>query len=172
MFRVRTAITEDIESIVKLVESAYRGDVSRQGWTTEADLIDGQRTDRYEVKNIIEDDKSLILLAEEDKQLLGSVHLLNKGDVAYLGMFAVSPERQGAGVGKSLISYAEKMAHKEWKCCSVEMTVITQRIELIHWYTKQGYELTGESRPFPYGDERYGIPKRDDLILDVLTKVF
>src|SRR4051794_13241714 len=42
----REAGPADLGAIVALVESAYRGESSRAGWTTEADLLDGQRTDR------------------------------------------------------------------------------------------------------------------------------
>lgn len=170
MHKFRKARSDDIENIVKLVESAYRGDASRRGWTTEADLIDGQRTDKNEVTNLINADNSEIILCESNKNLTASVYIVNKGDYAYMGMFAVSPLSQGQGIGKALLKYIEQKVCLEWGSKAIEMSVITQREELISWYKKQGYELSGETRAFPYGDVRYGIPKRDDLVLDVLNK--
>lgn len=170
MYQFRKALKKDIESIVKLVESAYRGDESRQGWTTEADLIDGQRTDKNEVTDLINAEGSQIILCEEGQQLMASVYIVNKGDIAYMGMFAVSPSSQGKGIGKALLAYIENFVSTQWQSKLIEMSVITQRLELISWYKKQGYELSGETRDFPYGDERFGIPKRDDLLLDVLRK--
>ena len=170
MYKFRKAELEDSVRIVSLVESAYRGEKSLKGWTTEADLLGGQRTDSREVKQLISQLNSQIILCELNSELLGSVHILNKGNYTYLGMFAVSPEAQGKGVGKAVLGYIESMVEKKWDAEYIEMTVITQRVELINWYIKHGYELSGEKRPFPYGDSRYGIPKRDDLVLDVLKK--
>lgn len=167
---IRKASLEDVENIVALVESAYRGEKSQQGWTTEADLLDGQRTDREEVEQLILQADSQIIVSELANEIVASVHIINKGDYAYIGMFAVSPLAQGEGVGKTLLDYIEDLMQKKWQVKYSEMAVITQRVELINWYLKQGYELTGEKRPFPYGDIRYGIPKRDDLEFDVLKK--
>ena len=108
--------------------------------------------------------------------MLASVHIKKLVEInsdtskAYLGMFAVSPKFQNKGIGKALMTYAEKFVVAEWQCNKMEMTVIRQRKELVAWYEKLGYRVTGEVRDFPYGDERYGIPKREDLVLDVLEK--
>ena len=172
----RQADNKDIDAIVTLVDSAYRGESSRQGWTTEADLLDGRRTFSEEVARIIAAEQNAIVLLEDDEKLLASVHVKKLSSVnaiscrAYLGMFAVEPASQNLGIGKALLSYVEKLVVEEWLCSEMEMTVIRQRVELIAWYKKLGYQLTGEVRDFPYGDERYGIPKRDDLVLDVLVK--
>ena len=169
MYVYRLATKQDIARIVELVESAYRGEKSRVGWTTEADLLDGQRTDYRAVAEIIKTENDVIIVCEQNSRLLASVHLKKMPDYAYLGMFAVKPELQGKGVGKALLQYAEKLS-KDWACKYIEMTVITQRLELINWYQRQGYVLSGEKREFPYGDERYGIPRRDDLEMTVLVK--
>lgn len=166
----RNANKHDVTKIVKLVESSYRGDASRQGWTTEADLLAGQRTDQREVEALIRLKNSKIILYENKKDLMASVHVCNKGSYAYLGMFAVKPGCQGQGIGKLLLGYVENFVLKDWQCHYIEMAVISQRTELISWYEKQGYKLTEEIRPFPYGDERYGIPRRDDLTMNVLIK--
>lgn len=170
MLSCRKAGLADVEAIVALVQSAYRGESSRVGWTTEADLLDGTRTDAEEVAELIGKPNNYILLCERDNSLLASVHLDNKGDYAYLGMFAVSPQAQGEGVGKYLLTMAEEIVFQQWQCKLLEMTVITLRTDLIAWYERRGYQRTGSYRPFPYGQPRYGMPRRDDLVLEVLHK--
>lgn len=172
----RQAENKDVKAIVTLVDSAYRGETSRAGWTTEADLLGGRRTFSEEVEEIIAAVQNKIILLEHDDELLASVHI-KKSDSneangrAYLGMFAVSPKFQNQGIGKVLLKYVESFVAEEWQCSEMEMSVIRQRVELIAWYEKMGYRVTGETRAFPYGDERYGIPKREDLVLDVLVKL-
>lgn len=106
---------------------------------------------------------SLVLLAERDGALVACCHLEQQGDTGYFGMFAVSPELQAAGLGRRLLAEAERIARDEWQVMAMRMTVIEQRAELIAWYERRGYRLTGETRPFPYGDARFGLPRRDDL---------
>ena len=166
----RRAELRDVAAIVALVESAYRGDVSRQGWTTEADLLDGQRTDPEGVRALIEARDSRIVLAGNDAVLLASAHLERHGDWAYFGMFAVRPDLQGGGIGNEVLAACERIARDEWGCREMRMTVISARPELIAWYERRGYRATGETRPFPYGDPRFGLPKRDDLEFIVLSK--
>lgn len=151
-----------------LVESAYRGEPSRVGWTTEADLLDGQRTDAAEVGSIIGRPGSVIILAESEGALVGSCQLEGHGgDAAYFGMFAVRPSKQGAGIGRALIGEARRLAG-QWGCTVLTMTVIRQREDLIAWYRRLGFHPTGETKPFPYGDERFGRPRRPDLEFVVL----
>lgn len=166
----RTASHRDIDAIVALVESAYRGDSGRRGWTTESDLLDGQRTDAADVAATIGRPDSRILLLEEQGRLLASCHLERHGEAAYFGMFAVDPTHQAGGLGKRLLGEAERIAREEWNCHAMEMTVIVQRAELIAWYERRGYRRTGHYKPFPYGDARFGMPRRDDLRFEVLTK--
>ncbi len=152
-----------------LVESAYRGESSRVGWTTEADLLDGQRTDAAEVGSIMRRPGSVIILAESDDGLVGSCQLERHGeDAAYFGMFAVRPSEQGAGIGRALIGEARRLA-QEWGCAVLRMTVIRQREDLIAWYRRLGFHPTGETEPFPYGDERFGRPRRPDHEFVVLA---
>jgi ribosomal protein S18 acetylase RimI-like enzyme len=170
--KFRIATNNDVTDIVALVHSAYRGESSRAGWTTEADFLDGTRTDSQEVSDIINTPDNLILLCEQANQLLASVHLQKQGNTAYLGMFAVHPAMQNTGIGKSLLHAAELMAQQQWQCDHIHMTVITLRSELIAWYERRGYQRTGILKPFPYGQPRYGMPKRDDLLLEVIEKKF
>ena len=158
----RNAVAADIPAIVALVESAYRGEVSRAGWTTEADFLDGQRIDAEGVAADIGKTGSVIVLAEQDGQLLACCHLENTGEVCYFGMFSVAPHLQGGGIGKQLMQEAERVA-LAWQCTAMEMTVIDIRDELIAFYERRGYARTGIKKPFPYGDARFGLPLRDDL---------
>jgi len=166
----RDAGLADVSAVVALVESAYRGDASRAGCTTEADLLDGQRVDVVGVGEIVIRRNSRILLIEIDDVLVGCSHLEKRGDACHFGMFSVRPTRQGGGVGSRLIAEAERVARGEWNCSRMEMSVISLREELIAWYERRGYSRSGRFKPFPYGDARFGIPKRDDLRFELLVK--
>ncbi|HEY8682508.1 MAG TPA: N-acetyltransferase [Rhodanobacter sp.] len=166
----RAAGAADIPAIVALVESAYRGDSGRRGWTTESELLDGRRTDAQAVGELVNRPGSCILLAEVNGRLIASAHVERQGASGYFGMFAVDPDQQGGGLGKAVLAEAERMAREQWQCHAIRMTVIEQRAELIAWYQRRGYRRTGEYQPFPYGDERFGIPRRDDLRFEVLQK--
>jgi ribosomal protein S18 acetylase RimI-like enzyme len=168
--RFRPAVPADVGAVVALVESAYRGDASRAGWTTEADLLDGQRTDATEVRALIEGPRSRVVLAEQDAALVGSVVLRDEGGTAYLGMLTVRPTLQSAGIGRALVAEVERIAARELGATVMRMTVIAQRAELIAWYERRGYARTGEREPFPYGDPRFGRPRRDDLVFEVMRK--
>ncbi|MEU8804457.1 GNAT family N-acetyltransferase [Spirillospora sp. NPDC048819] len=166
----RTATPSDVPALVALIESAYRGDASRAGWTTEADILDGQRTDPEGVAAVVNDTAGRMLLAEVDGTLVACCQLENRAGHAYFGMFAVSPTLQGGGLGRQVLAEAERLAREEWAAQEMHMTVITAREELIAWYVRRGYVRTGETSPFPYGDERFGLPKRDDLEFELLVK--
>ncbi|GAA2586567.1 N-acetyltransferase [Streptomyces tubercidicus] len=166
----RTALDADVPGLVDLIESAYRGDISRSGWTTEADLLEGQRTDPEGVTAVVRNETGRLLIAERDGALIACCQLEHRGDHAYFGMFAVRPELQGGGLGKVIIAEAERTAQDIWGAREMRMTVIRQRTELIAWYERRGYRRTGERTPFPYGDERFGIPQRPDLEFELLVK--
>jgi len=167
--RFRLANRADVPHIVALVHSAYRGDHSRLGWTTEADLLDGQRTDPEEVEALIDAADSQLLVAERAGELVGNVLISRQGDAAYVGMLAVRPELQAQGIARALLHEVEGRVLAE-RLGRIEMTVIAQRPELIAWYERRGYRDTGLTRPFPYGDERFGLPRRPDLFFRVLEK--
>ncbi|AOP46989.1 GNAT family N-acetyltransferase [Streptomyces lydicus] len=166
----RTALATDVPELVTLIESAYRGDASRAGWTTEADLLEGQRTDPAGVAAVVNADGGRLLIAERDGELIACCQLEHRGDHAYFGMFAVRPELQGGGLGKIIIAEAERTAVETWGAREMRMTVIRQRAELIAWYERRGYRRTGQFTPFPYGDERFGIPQVADLEFELLVK--
>ena len=168
----RPATLTDIPALIALVTSAYRGDTSKQGWTTEADLLDGQRIDAEALRHDIERTDSRILLALEKGEVLACAHVAIEDGTGYFGMFAVSPDQQGSGVGKRMMAEAERLAREDWGLPGMRMTVIDIRDELIAFYERRGYARTGRKKPFPYGDERFGIPKRDDLRFEILEKRF
>jgi GNAT superfamily N-acetyltransferase len=168
----RAATPGDVATVVDLVESAYRGERSKTGWTTEADLLAGQRTDAEAVAAVIAAaDSRLLLATDENGHVVACCVIQQRRDgQAYFGTFAVQPGLQGGGVGKQVLAEAERVAREEWACETIEMTVIGQREDLIAWYGRRGYVATGEMRPFPYGDARFGLPKREDLYFVVLAK--
>ncbi|MDH6114833.1 GNAT superfamily N-acetyltransferase [Kitasatospora sp. MAP12-15] len=166
----RPATGSDTAALVALVESAYRGEASKAGWTTEADLLDGRRTDAAAVAELLAREDSRVLLAERDGELLACCQLERRGERAYFGMFSVRPDSQGGGLGRAVLAEAERYAREQWQAALLEMTVIVQRSELIAWYERRGYQRTGVLSPFPYGEERFGIPKRPDLAFETLVK--
>ncbi|MET8244197.1 GNAT family N-acetyltransferase [Streptomyces sp. NPDC005202] len=166
----RDATDADVDTLVALIESAYRGDASRAGWTTEADILQGQRTDPEGVLAVIKSPDSRLLTVERDGRVVACCQLEHRGDHAYFGMFAVSPTLQGGGLGKLVIAEAERQARETWGVTEMRMTVISVRDDLIAWYERRGYRRTGRMTPFPYGDERFGIPQRDDLQFELLVK--
>lgn len=167
----RAATEDDIDAIVALVTSAYRGDASRAGWTTEADLLDGDRIDPDVLRTDIARPRSRVLLAERDGALLACAHIAEDGGAGYFGMFSVQPTLQSGGIGSRVLAEAERVVRDEWALPAVRMTVIDVRGELIAWYERRGYRRTGIHKPFPYGDARFGLPKRDDLRFEVLEKL-
>lgn len=166
----RNATHDDIPALIALVTSAYRGEGSKQGWTTEADMLDGQRIDADALRHDIERPQSRVLIAEHGDEILACAHVAVEDGAGYFGMFSVRPQRQGDGFGKKVIAEAERIAREEWRLPAMRMTVIDIRDELIAFYERRGYRRTGVKKPFPYGDERYGIPKRDDLRFEILEK--
>lgn len=164
-----TATTADAETISQLVNSAYRGDYSKKGWTTEADLLGGQRTDKERILEMISDPNATVELLLIEHKIMGCVYLKKESETVYLGMLTVEPTQQTAGYGKALMTHAQDWA-KGQNAKTIRMTVIKQRTELITYYERQGFSLTGKTEPFPIEDPRFGVPKRKDLIFVELVK--
>ncbi len=155
---ITTATITDTNELTALVNSAYRGESSKQGWTTESHLLDGQRVDEVFMLSYLQDESVTILKHVNDEgQITGCVYLEIKGDKLYLGMLTVSPVEQGNGIGKQLLARADEYT-RDKNLEAITITVITTRHELIAWYERHGYQQTGEIRPF-HVDPRFGVPK-------------
>lgn len=158
-----------MHKIADLVNSAYRGELSKLGWTNEADIFDGERTNAEELSKLIDADSSLVLLCLHGSEIVGSVHLEKVEGGAYLGMLAVSPSLQGTGIGKRLMDKAELVACETWDCRKVSMTVVTLRHGLIAYYERRGYRRTGKVETLPANSWK-GTPKVASLQLEWLEK--
>lgn len=168
----RAARETDVDAIVDLVDSAYRGERSRAGWTSEADLVDGRRTDAAMVRGILAWSASGILLVTDAHDvILGCCQLAKAHGGAYFGMFAVQPTRQAGGLGKALLAEAESRARSTWGAATLTLTVLAPRTDIIEWYERRGYVRTGHRKPFPYGDSRFGRPRGPGLELVEFAKV-
>ena len=154
---LRPATPEDIAALHALIERGYRGESAKKGWTHEADLLGGQRTSTDELSGIITDPDQVILLAQSGGVLIGCVRVMRQGDgSAYLGMLTVDPVRQAGGMGRTLLEAAEAEARSRFGARRMEMTVISTRSELIAWYERRGYRLTGRTAPFPADVQDFG----------------
>ena len=165
------AKVKDLDNVAELVNQAYRG-LSAPDWSTEVGLVDGPRTNRQSLQEMIENGASIILLVQDNAscRLSGCVTLspIDSGEW-YLSMLAVGPQVQSSGVGKSIMTGAEKFA-RDAGAKSLKISVINVREKLIEWYERRGFAKTGQSEPFPFGDSNVGVPLRDDLALVTLTK--
>lgn len=156
---IQPATQADVPALNKLVNSAYRGESSRRGWATEADLIDGTRIDEAILQSLILDKNTTVFTYTEEGVILGCVELRKEKDNLYLGMLTVNPELQARGIGKKLMFAGEDFGRKHG-CKKVSITVVSVRDKLIAWYERHGYVLTGERKPFKMPDERFGIPRQ------------
>jgi ribosomal protein S18 acetylase RimI-like enzyme len=162
------ASAADVPELNVLVNSAYRGETSKKGWTTEANLLDGIRIDEETLRGYFDDPKVTILKnIDDDGQITGCVYLEDRRPKLYIGMFSVSPALQASGIGRALLLAAEDFA-REMNCPTLTMMVISARHELISWYERRGFKATGEVQPFHDG-EKFGIP-RQEIELIVLEK--
>jgi GNAT superfamily N-acetyltransferase len=146
---LRLATLDDAEVLTQLINRAYRGDSSRKGWTTEADLLTGSRINAEEVRDIIRSHNNVYLVGEENAQLIACVNLTQTDKGGYLGMFVIEPSEQARGLGKSFMQAAEAFVKENWKLTTMWLTVITVRSELIAYYERRGYVRTGRFSPFP-----------------------
>lgn len=160
----------EIDTLSQLVNSAYRGESSMKGWTTEAHLLGGQRVDPERISELIKTPENYILKALVKDEIVGCVHLEKIEDDCYLGMLTVKPTLQTGGIGRQILLASEAHALIVMKCKTVTMSVISTRKELIDWYLRRGYSLTGETKPFPMEDQRFGLPKVKHIDFVVLRK--
>jgi ribosomal protein S18 acetylase RimI-like enzyme len=150
---ITMATMADIVDIKNLLNHAYRGQASRQGWTTEAHLIAGNtRTNDAGLKEIMQKPGSIFIkYTNGQQQIIACVNLQQHSNKIYLGMFCVLPQLQGGGVGKQMLQAAEQYA-RYLQCTSIYMSVVSVRTELINWYKRSGYADTGERKPFVEDD--------------------
>jgi ribosomal protein S18 acetylase RimI-like enzyme len=170
--RIRAGRPADADTLTALIRSAYRGDDSRAGWTSEADLVEGERINAGQVRAMITDAGSLMLVGEDtdNEQIVACCQLRNEGaGLAYFGTFAVSPQAQGAGLGRQLMTEAERLAVSSFGATRLEMTVLAPQDKLIAYYERRGFRRSGETRPFP-ADPTSARPLVDDLYFVVLEK--
>jgi ribosomal protein S18 acetylase RimI-like enzyme len=168
-YKISAASSTDVPALNKLINSAYRGEESKKGWSTEADLLDGTRIDEAALRDIMQKPGTTFLKYEEGGSIFGCVELRAEGKKLYLGTLSVNPNIQNTGIGKKLL-YAGEDHARHIGCTTMTMTVIDGRQSLIDWYVRHGYQLTGERKPFIVPDERWGIPKQKLEFL-VLEKV-
>ena len=161
---IRPALEADIPELHALVESAYRGETARAGWTHEADLLEGPRTSTEALQAVLADPDELLLLVQDGAAIVGSVQLTRLSpSTTYLGMLTVKPGRQSGGLGKWIMNAAEEEARRRFGAETMELSVVSQRAELIAYYGRRGYRETGELKPFP-------IPLDPPFFLAVLRK--
>jgi Acetyltransferases len=171
MADIRLATPDDIPVLHALVESAYRGETSRAGWTTEADLLGGQRIDPAMLSEMLADPSQAILVAERPDGIIGCIAVAERANrTGYFGMLSVKPALQAAGVGRRLIDAAHRHMQQHYGAVRSRISVFPQRTTLIAWYERLGYRPTGETLPFAYGDLRFGEPLRDDLSFIVMER--
>jgi ribosomal protein S18 acetylase RimI-like enzyme len=166
---IAKVVAADIASLNTLINSAYRGEFSKKGWTTEAHILEGSRTTEAELLEIIQDKHNTILKYSEHNKIIGCVLLKAKENELYLGMLTVSPELQNSGIGKKLLQQAEVFA-AELGLPKIVMTVIFVREELISWYKRNGYVDTGVREPFPVS-EVFNPTTKESLEFMVLEKI-
>ena len=155
----RKATLSDVPTLNILVNTAYRGESAKLGWTTEADLIDGTRTDEASLIEMIADPMGHMELAIEDDLIIGCIYLHKDKDILYFGMLTVQPGQQGKGLGSILLKRGEDLG-KSWGMKSTRMTVISERPELIEYYERRGFTWNGETEPFPDHDPKNGKPRK------------
>ena len=171
MISFRTAVSRDASTIVPFINGGYRGEGSKRGWTTEADILGGQRIDAEKIEEIIAAPESRVELAlDESGALVGCVHLKKESpDTCYLGLLTVDPARQALGLGKRILEHADAVA-RDWECRRMRMTTISVRAELLAYYERRGYARTGATEPFPENEPRFGLPKVRGLTFVELIK--
>lgn len=173
--RTRIATAADVPALHALIESAFRGESAKRGWSHEADLLGGQRTDVAALTEIVGDTKQSLIVCEDDAgAVIACTYVADKGvregaRIFYLGMLTVRPDLQAGGLGRALLWAAEEHA-RGFDADVMEITVIKSRQELIDWYIRRGYALTAREEPFPFDDERFGLPKTRNLVFVVMAK--
>jgi ribosomal protein S18 acetylase RimI-like enzyme len=166
----RKARKSDIETIVQLVNKAYRPKLESRGWTDESDIVSGERINAVQVTDAISKEYSAILLGFKDSEVVACVHVEKDGNNCHIGLFAVNPILQGSGCGKQMLDHAERYANENFSSEKFIMFVVSSRNELISFYLRRGYQKTGEIMDYPIS-AGVGTPKYADLKIEILEKI-
>jgi ribosomal protein S18 acetylase RimI-like enzyme len=170
MLTHRTAGISDIPLLNQLVNRAYRGDEAKKGWTNEAHLIEGVRTTPESLKALIEKPNSGVELIYQETKLIGCFQFdVVPSESYYFGMLVVDPTLQNQGLGKQIFGIIESEA-KRHGCKKVKLFVIHSRPELIAYYERRDFKLTGYEEPFPSHDPSNGKLLVDELRLLEMEK--
>jgi ribosomal protein S18 acetylase RimI-like enzyme len=165
-YGILTSSIEDISELNNLINSAYRGEYAKKGWTNETGIIEGARINEIEVRRMIDSSNGTLLkFVNEENTIIGCCYLEIQGTELYLGTLTVSPDIQGQGIGKMMLKYADEYA-KEQKYSAIIITVVSGRVELIDWYIRHGYQLTGKSKPFP-AQMGFGNPLKEIELIEL-----
>ncbi|WIB67987.1 MULTISPECIES: GNAT family N-acetyltransferase [unclassified Curtobacterium] len=147
---IRRATLEDAATVADLVERAYRGEASREGWTSEVDVIGGRRTDTEQIRALIAAPHSVVFVGVDEGRIIATCQVQRHGPgLAYFGTFAVEPTIQGRGLGRRMMEAAAEHARTTFDAAALEITVVAQQSALIAWYRRLGFVPTGATRPFP-----------------------
>ncbi len=165
---IRTADTSDAKAITQLVNEAYRPELGAQGWTHESNLVSGDRTNAGQVIEAILKKDSAILLGLKDSDIVACVHIEKVGNSCHIGMLAVQPNLQAAGIGKAMLAQSEYYASVNFGAEKFIMFVVSARPELISFYLRCGYRKTGEVMDYPLSGA--GLPKCRGLNVERLEK--
>jgi hypothetical protein len=167
--KIKLASAEHAHEVCALVNSVYRGENAKKGWTTEADFIGGIRITSEKVAEIIARENDVIILALLNNNIIGCVHLEKKGSFTLLGMLSVDVNTQDKGIGKILITECERYTKEVYKCSEIKMKVIGRRTELIDYYKRRNYIITGEREEFGSAGETFGDTK-EKLYFEIMSK--
>lgn len=166
---LRLADPNDADAVAALINHAYRPAPGEEGWTHESEIVAGPRTDAVQVREVIKRPESVLLVAANKDVIAACVHVERRGEDAYIGMLAVSPELQGQGLAKNMLERAERHAQQHFGVTRFVMVVVSTRIELINYYLRRGYHRTGESMDYPL-NANAGLPKQPGLQVEILAK--
>lgn len=164
---IGAATAADVPALAALINRAYRGAASHQGWTTEDHLLDGPRIGEAALLDMLSTPQATLLTYRDASgSLTGCVYVHQQGRQLYLGTLAVAPEAQAQGVGRQLLAAAEAYARQHDRT-TIKITVLSARPELLAWYERHGYVRNGKSEAFP-DTIAFGRPRQPLTLLELV----
>jgi ribosomal protein S18 acetylase RimI-like enzyme len=148
LLELRVACEADAKEIAALVNKAYRPSPQDEGWTHEANLVAGERTTTEQVLSLFHEQSAILLLCL-GSNIVACVHIQQSQSGAYIGMLATNPKMQAQGLGKQILLHAEAYATEYFEATVLKMSVLSSRPELLAFYERRGYVLTGEVEEYP-----------------------